>query len=423
LKTVISNKINIITSNSTPRLVYTLDFIFNQFFDCGYQISAESHPDLVNISYENGHNNEDFPSLNASSYLFETHILPAPETINPDSPSFDLFGFVFYFLSRAEEYQFHSQDSFNRFTSSDAHFGHDVAMPLVDIHLLTFAEKLHEKFNIKLLRNAVFKLIHTVDIDQFYAFKNKSLKRTVGGLVSSTLKANISDLKDRKKSLSEGIDPYDTFNFLQEHSAEVESHYFVLVGSYDKIDNALDINQKEIKEQLKELAENANIGLHPSIKSGESFSVLQSEKEKIEQVMSSNIRESRQHFLKLNFPKTFNDLLEVGIKKDHSLGYHDAIGFRAGTSNPFYWFDLSKNKATELMVQPLVVMDVTLKKYLNLQPEEAIKQVKKVIDQCREVQAPFSLLWHNSSFYEQEGWAGWKEVYLAIINYCRELSA
>jgi len=419
---VISSKINIITSISSPRLLYTLDFIFNQFFECGYHLSSDSVPDSVNIGYDEAFRAE-FLSLPASGYLTSTDLLPDPVAISPDSDAFDLFAFVFFFLTRAEEYQFKAQDDFGRFSVSDARFGAESSKPLVDIYLLKLADKIKQEYQIDLIRKSSFKLIHTVDIDQFYAFKNKSIKRTIGGLVSSTLKANIKDLKDRKKSLSDGVDPYDTFDLLQKHSEGLESNYFVLVGNYDKLDNALDITQEEIGDQLKALSETATIGLHPSIKSNDSISILKSEKETLEKVLSSDIIESRQHFLKFSFPDTYQDLLEVGIRKDHSMAFHDSIGFRAGTSNPFYWFDLSKNQVTDLLIQPLLVMDVTLKKYLDLDPENALSLVKEMIDQCKAIEAPFSLLWHNSSFYEQEGWAGWKEVYVAIINYCRELSA
>ena len=420
---MISSKIHIITDIDSPRLAYTLDFIFNQFFSCDYQLSKNFSSEKGSISYS--HKAENAPSINvnASSYLSGKAILPDPLAIDPSSDSFDLFAYVFYFLSRAEEYNFQGDDPFGRFASANAKYGNIADRALVDIHLLQLAEKINEKFSIQLKRKSTFKLIHTVDVDQFYAFKNKSLKRTLGGLVSSTLKANIPNLKDRTKSLTEGEDPYDTFNLLQKQSQGHDSYYFILVGSYDKIDNALNIEQEEIKAQLLNLSLNAHIGLHPSVKSNGSVATLKEEKEKLEKLMSTEITQSRQHFLKLHFPDTYQQLINHKIKTDHSMAYHDTIGFRAGTSNPFYWFDLSKNEATDLLIQPLLVMDVTLKKYLNLEPDEAIEKTKSLIDHCKELGAPFSLLWHNSSFYEQEGWTGWKEVYLAIVNYCQELSA
>ena len=423
METVISSKITIKSSIDSPRLAYTLDFIFNHFFDCGFDLNPDSHQNLPCISYNNSSSDINNLSIPASSYLSSTDILPDPEAINPDSPAFDIFAFVFYFLSRAEEYDFQSDDSFHRFTSAKSHFGDQISKPLVDIQVLKFAEAIREKLNINLTRRSTFTCIHTVDIDQFYAFKNKSLKRTIGGLVSSTLKANVNNLKDRKNSLTKGDDPYDSFDFLQSQSKDFTSFYFILVGNYDKIDNALDITQNEIKDQLHLLDTQATIGLHPSVSSRNADSVLTKEKQTLESVMNKKILHSRQHFLQLNFPETYRQLIKQGIQHDHSLGYHDAIGFRAGTSNPFYWFDLNKNQATELMIHPLLAMDVTLKKYLQLQPDQAITQVKKLINQCKEVDAPFSLLWHNSSFYEAEGWGGWKEVYLEIVNYCRELSA
>lgn len=419
---MLNRKIYIKSTSDSPRLDYILDFIFKQFFDCGYELARHFDEKTSIINYSQRSQNDKSIWIKDSAYLSGEAILPKPESIDPDLDSFDLFAFVFYFLSRAEEYNFEGEDPFGRFSSADATFGQLVGQPMIDIHLLKLADQINDRFNIQLNRKSSFKLIHTVDIDQFYAFKNKSLKRTVGGLVSSALKANITDLKHRTKSLTAGKDPYDTFDFLQEHSENSDAYYFVLVGSYDKIDNALNIDQEEIKNQLLKLSQTAHIGIHPSIKSNESLDLLTGEKMKLESILSNSVTQSRQHFLKLHFPSTYHDLLSLNIEIDHSMGYHDAIGFRAGTSNAYYWFDLSKNQATDLLIQPLLAMDVTLKKYLKLDPKAAIDMTKDLIDQCKKVDAPFSLLWHNSSFYNREGWQGWKEVYLAIINYCQELS-
>jgi len=60
-------------------------------------------------------------------------------------------------------------------------------------------------------------------------------------------------------------------------------------------------------------------------------------------------------------------------------------------------------------------MDVTLKKYLGLTPNEAVERVQKLITSVKEVNGVAGILWHNSSFAPHEGWAGWQVVYEAIL--------
>jgi hypothetical protein len=98
------------------------------------------------------------------------------------------------------------------------------------------------------------------------------------------------------------------------------------------------------------------------------------------------------------------------------MGYADAPGYRAGTSEPFYWFDLEHNTVTELLVHPFVVMDVTLRKYLALPPEEAQERIQRLRAYCSAQGLSFTTLWHNSSFAPHHGWAGWEQVYTSCFS-------
>ncbi len=122
------------------------------------------------------------------------------------------------------------------------------------------------------------------------------------------------------------------------------------------------------------------------------------------------IKISRQHYLKLEFPTTYQRLLQIGIEADYTMGYAEQVGFRASIATPFFWFDLSKNEATRLRVFPFQVMDITLKNYLQLQPEEAIALTRELFEATKSVNGHFISLWHNNSLCEQEGWQGWRKV-------------
>lgn len=420
LQTVDKQQIVIKSSNRSPRLEYVLDFIFNHFFDCGYQIALNSDDQPIHIIYGQA---VDGISIYQSGYLFGEELMPNRAHLDFNEPNFDLFAFVFFQLSRAEEYNYTSQDQFGRFPSTATKFTENLSKPIVDILLLDLADKLKAKYHIDLKRKEKFRLIHTVDVDQIFAYKGKNLKRSLGGLVSNVLKADLARLKDRKKSMMEGSDPYDSFGILQKGAEGAEAHYFILVGDYNQVDNALELEKEDVKSKIFELTQMAEVGIHPSVESNKNIEKLRSEIDRLENVLSAKIKSARQHYLCINFPKTYRSLIDHGIENDFSLGFHDHVGFRAGTTNSYCWFDLENNLATDLLIHPLIAMDVSLKKYMALSPSDALDAVKKLIDACKSVQGPFCLLWHNSSFYKEEGWEGWEETYWGIVNYCKELNA
>jgi len=97
------------------------------------------------------------------------------------------------------------------------------------------------------------------------------------------------------------------------------------------------------------------------------------------------------------------------------MGYAMDIGFRAGTSLPFYWYDLSKEAMTKLKIHPFQVMEVTLKEYLKLNPEAAKEKITSLLNTVKSVNGTFCSLWHNSSFSELEGWNEWEAVYVDLL--------
>lgn len=112
---------------------------------------------------------------------------------------------------------------------------------------------------------------------------------------------------------------------------------------------------------------------------------------------------SRQHYLRWENPTTWQILDEVGIAYDTTLGFADHIGFRCGTCREFPVFNLKTRQALRLRERPLVVMDVTMltSKYMGLQPEEALEQIRWLADKCRLYGGNFGLLWHNTILVEE----------------------
>ena len=67
-------------------------------------------------------------------------------------------------------------------------------------------------------------------------------------------------------------------------------------------------------------------------------------------------------------------------------------------------------------------MDATLNTYLKLKPAAAKARVLDVAAKVRPFGGDFMLLWHNSSFAEEYGWVGWREVYQEIVGELRKKS-
>ena len=83
---------------------------------------------------------------------------------------------------------------------------------------------------------------------------------------------------------------------------------------------------------------------------------------------------SRQHFLKINLPKTYQTLSELDIKEDYSMGYADHLGFRASVSSPFYFYNLDIEKQTFVNVNV-----ITGKSFLKIEKRQRSKILILVI--------------------------------------------
>ena len=93
------------------------------------------------------------------------------------------------------------------------------------------------------------------------------------------------------------------------------------------------------------------------------------------------------------------------------MGYAHDVGFRASIAEAFQWFDLSRNKATNLLVHPFQYMDVTLHTYLRLKPKAALDYIQNVMQETKNVSGQLISLWHNNSLCEAWEWKGWREMY------------
>ena len=77
----------------------------------------------------------------------------------------------------------------------------------------------------------------------------------------------------------------------------------------------------------------------------------------MESIIDRKVVHSRQHYIRFSLPDTYRQLINHGILNEFSMGYGSINGFRASIASPFYWYDLSREEKTPLLVYPFCFMD------------------------------------------------------------------
>jgi hypothetical protein len=332
--------------------------------------------------------------------------------------TYDIFSAVFYMLSRYEEYLPFTPDEHGRFEANQSiayQYGF-LYTPVVDLWMAQLADVIIKNFSEIKVKEHHYSYLPTYDIDIAYSFKHKGFLRSLGGMLRDGVKFNLHDYFLRIQVLS-GLkdDPYDSFDYLTSlHQKYIlKSMYFVHPGTWSRYDkNNL---PEKIIPLLMRLSKSGCIGIHPSYFLAENPELLKCEKSRLESACGFQITDSRQHFIRLRFPDTYRNYLDIGITDDYSMGYATDIGFRAGTSNPFLFFDLKENKTTTLTVHPFVFMEGVFKFYRNIPESEIIAIFASLVEQIRQTNGTFISLWHNESLGTSRMWKGWRELYERMI--------
>lgn len=333
---------------------------------------------------------------------------------------FDVFSAIFYLVSRYEEYQPFVKDAHGRFTaklSISAKLG-ILDKPVVNIWALKIREIIQQHYPEIQFPERKFKFIPTYDIDSAYAYQHKGLVRSIGGLLLALRAFDWHEIVHRLKVLyGKEKDPFDTYDLqiAYQKKYKLKPIYFVLFGRYGRFDKNLNIRNRNFRNLIKRLGDYALIGIHPSYASNEYAGYATIETRSLSKAVKKDITCSRQHFLRLSLPETYRNLIECDITDDYTMGYAYLAGFRAGICDTYTFFDLDMEIETPLRIHPFAVMDGTLKDYLELSPDEAIKVIGKLLTEVRNVNGTFISLWHNESLSNEKRWKGWLAVYEKML--------
>ena len=205
-----------------------------------------------------------------------------------------------------------------------------------------------------------------------------------------------------------------------EHGAR--STFFVMAGHAHRADGAAPEAYDRLRPRLVEtlLGTGAEVGLHGSYRAAEELERLARERALLAQLDGPLIGQ-RYHYLRVDPHRNLAPLAGIGFRYDTSLGFPDALGFRAGIAHPFRPWDFERERPADLVEVPLAVMDATLaeERYAGLSAAEAKPRVLALLDWAAEHGGGFSILWHPERF-DGPSARGWDRLYFELIEAVRE---
>ena len=217
-----------------------------------------------------------------------------------------------------------------------------------------------------------------------------------------------------------GTDPNFSFERLVEleRARGAESVFFLLSGFKVAQDGPAPETYARLLPRVVEtlLGLEAEIGLHASYSAAFDAEQIGAERDALER-LGATLHGQRYHYLRVDPHANLAPLAGLGFAYDSSLGFSDALGFRAGIAHPFRPWSLDDDRPLDLIEIPLAAMDVTLAepRYLGLSVDEAERRLLALLDWAAEHGGGFSILWHPDRF-DRATAGGWDALYARTID-------
>jgi hypothetical protein len=317
----------------------------------------------------------------------------------------DIIASTFFLVSQWEQLVVHERDKHGRFKLSDSYLGKSnlISRPLVN----KYADILYQtmiKIGMKVERSDWYQPVVSCDVDQIY--KWKSFRNLLGAMKYNF--PDIAEINDQivsyfKSKKDRTQDKYYTFNYLIEKAKAVgfSTAFFFKTGISNPRFDQNDYEITGIRRLLKELEEKqVEIGIHPSYESMIDDNIMAYEIDQLSNVIKKQVLFSRQHFLRYNISSTWNLLEKNGIKFDSSIQYTEGLGFSSGICTAYPLFDIAQRRALDVLEVPLVIMK---KQDQQISETKFLEQSKLIIENTKDYNAHFMILFHNSDLETRRG--------------------
>ena len=334
----------------------------------------------------------------------------------------DVFGSLFFLISRYEEAVIPDRDEHDRFPAASSVMGQAgllgraVGNEYIEI-LWAAMKRLWPGLGRK---KRSFRVLPSHDIDHPSAYWRRSLKRSVRVLGRGTLSGRwLSPFKQFTESIAYPRlgwrnDPYDTIDALMDLSEEkglTSAFYYIPEATHPRFDPGMPITHPQVEAQWKRIRERGHeIGVHPGYSSVDQPERIVSDAKLIRARMEAMGIEQdylggRQHYLRWKTPETARAWSEAGLDYDSTLGFAEQPGFRCGICYEFPMFDVVKRCTLGIRQRPLVLMECSVmdERYMGYGAnEKSLNYMLNLKRECQKYNGDFTVLWHNQRFIERD---------------------
>jgi hypothetical protein len=325
----------------------------------------------------------------------------------------DIFGSIFFQLSRYEEVANAERDEHDRFPPSAQLAVRDgfVDRPLVNEYLEVLRAALLRLWPDLSTKRRSFRQRLSHDIDSPWG-EPLSIPAAARAMVAdvvrrhdpSLARTRLTTLAAQRRQRPQD-DPYNSFDFIMDVSERHglrSAFYFMARGTDPRFDAGYSLEHEWMQRVLKRIHERGHeIGLHPSYQTFRDpdqiaieFQILRAACERAGVTQSA--WGGRQHFLRWENPTTWRAWADAGLAYDSSLGFSQLAGFRCGVCHEYPVFDLQARRRLDLQERPLVVMEIALFGDSPARHPLGLEQLARLRERCRLFGGDFTLLWHNS---------------------------
>ena len=328
----------------------------------------------------------------------------------------DIFGSIFFMLTRIEEVNSSEHDNHDRvFSDNSLAYKNDFFVRPIVNEYVNLLWEIFEYFGVNQKKKEnKFEIISTHDID--FIRPKFNIKTLLADLILT------KSIKTPIKRIAQWIrneNTFDVFNWLMLVSEKngLKSRFYFLSNGKSIKDNGFRLSDPLFLDIIQRIKKrNHIIGFHPGYDTFDNPKEWKRQKSELEDVIQKKVIEGRQHYLRFKIPNTWRIWEENNMRLDTTLGYSLRPGFRCGTSMEFTVFDVKKRSKLKLKEQPLVAMDTTFnsRRYLNKTLNDTYNELNGLKSTCKQFNIPFTILFHNSSF-EPLHWKGWKDLYEKLL--------
>lgn len=435
----------IITSAVTERLRYICHLIFKEQLGINFSFSTQLNEQVLtdkivihyhpqscpagqlqikphHLLFEEGVSNQTIDVFDFVSIADSGKLIPAFFKTSDNTFSFDIFAAAFFLLTRYEEYLTDETDEYGRFphVSSIAFKKQFISLPLVNIWIAEMAAWLKRHHPTLVFCPKKFESLITYDIDMAWSYRNKGLWRNLAGWLREPDSERIKVLTEKK------ADPFDCFNYISDceiHSKNNSILFFLAAADRSRYDKNISPSHPEMVKLIQQLSHSFQIGWHPSWNSYGQPKMLEKEKQALGAIIKKQVIQSRQHYIRLQLPKTYQLLLQAGIKKEYSMGYGSINGFRASFAGSYLWYDLHSEQSTELRIYPFCYMDANSRFEQKQTVAASLNEISYYWQVCRQNNGLFISIFHNHLMGNNEEGLSWRKVHQHLISLIQQLFA